>query len=77
MCRMSTADAPASTAGFPDGQRPGDQGSNGQRPADHRDAAAFTEAPHMPLYVIYPVVFLFGAVFLAIGLRNFRRRVLS
>ena len=31
----------------------------------------------MPLYVIYPVVFLFGAVFLAIGLRNFRRRVLS
>jgi hypothetical protein len=27
--------------------------------------------------VIYPVVFVFGAVFLAIGLRNFRRRVLS
>jgi len=39
--------------------------------------AAFTEAPHMHLYVIYPVVFGFGAVFLAIGLRNFRRRVLS
>ena len=39
--------------------------------------AAFTEAPHMHLYVIYPVVFAFGAVFLAIGLRNFRRRVLS
>ena len=39
--------------------------------------AAFTDAPHMPLYVIYPVVFAFGAVFLAIGLRNFRRRVLS
>jgi ABC-2 type transport system permease protein len=39
--------------------------------------AAFTEAPHMHLYVIYPVVFGFGALFLAIGLRNFRRRVLS
>ena len=39
--------------------------------------AAFTNAPHMHLYVIYPVVAGFGAVFLAIGLRNFRRRVLS
>jgi ABC-2 type transport system permease protein len=39
--------------------------------------AAFTAAPHMHLYVIYPVVFAFGVVFLAIGLRNFRRRVLS
>jgi ABC-2 type transport system permease protein len=39
--------------------------------------AAFTNAPHMHLYVIYPVVLGFGAVFLAIGLRNFRRRVLS
>jgi ABC-2 type transport system permease protein len=39
--------------------------------------AAFTEAPHMHLYVIYPVVVAFGAVFLAIGLHNFRRRVLS
>jgi ABC-2 type transport system permease protein len=39
--------------------------------------AAFTRAPHMQLYVIYPVVFAFGAAFLAIGLRNFRRRVLS
>jgi ABC-2 type transport system permease protein len=39
--------------------------------------AAFTDAPHMHLYVIYPVVIGFGAVFLAIGLRNFRRRVLS
>jgi len=33
--------------------------------------------PHMHLYVIYPVVFAFAVVFLAIGLRNFRRRVLS
>jgi ABC-2 type transport system permease protein len=39
--------------------------------------AAFTEAPHMHLYVIYLAVAGFGAVFLAIGLRNFRRRVLS
>jgi ABC-2 type transport system permease protein len=39
--------------------------------------AAFTDAPHMHLYVIYPVVISFAAVFLAIGLRNFRRRVLS
>ena len=39
--------------------------------------AAFTNAPHMHLYVIYPVVVGFGALFLAIGLRNFRRRVLS
>ena len=39
--------------------------------------AAFTNAPHMHLYVIYPVVIGFGALFLAIGLRNFRRRVLS
>ena len=39
--------------------------------------AAFTEAAHMHLYVLYPVVLGFGAVFLAIGLRNFRRRVLS
>ncbi len=39
--------------------------------------AAFTTAPHMHLYVVYPAVAGFGAVFLAIGLRNFRRRVLS
>jgi ABC-2 type transport system permease protein len=39
--------------------------------------AAFTTAPHMHLYVIYPVVAAFGVVFLTIGLRNFRRRVLS
>ena len=39
--------------------------------------AAFTAVPHMPLYVVYPVVAGFAAVFLAIGLHNFRRRVLS
>ena len=39
--------------------------------------AAFTNAPHMHLYVVYPVMISFGAFFLALGLRNFRRRVLS
>jgi ABC-2 type transport system permease protein len=39
--------------------------------------AAFTLAPHMHLYVIYPVVLAFGVGFIALGLRNFRRRVLS
>jgi len=39
--------------------------------------AAFTNAPHMQLYVVYPVVIGFAVLFLSIGLRNFRRRVLS
>jgi ABC-2 type transport system permease protein len=39
--------------------------------------AAFTTSPHLQLYVIYPVMVAFAALFLAIGLRNFRRRVLS
>jgi ABC-2 type transport system permease protein len=39
--------------------------------------AAFTTAPHLHLYIIYPVIVGFGALFLALGLRNFRRRVLS
>jgi ABC-2 type transport system permease protein len=39
--------------------------------------AVFTTAPHMHLYVVYPVVVAFGVLFLTIGLRNFRRRVLS
>ncbi|MGZ4640352.1 MAG: ABC transporter permease [Actinomycetes bacterium] len=39
--------------------------------------AAFTDAPHMHLYVMYPVLVAFSTVFLWIGLRNFRRRVLS
>ena len=38
--------------------------------------AALTDASHMPLYVIYPVLVGFCAAFLAAGLRNFRRRVL-
>jgi ABC-2 type transport system permease protein len=39
--------------------------------------AVFTDAPHMHLYVIYPVMTAFAAAFLGIGLHNFRRRVLS
>lgn len=39
--------------------------------------AAFTGAPHMHMYVVYPVVAGFATVFLTVGLRNFRRRVLS
>jgi ABC-2 type transport system permease protein len=38
---------------------------------------AFTSFPHMHLYVTYPVVTAFAVVFLWLGLRNFRRRVLS
>jgi ABC-2 type transport system permease protein len=37
--------------------------------------AGLTHAGHMPLYVIYPVLIGFAAVFLTLGLRNFRRRV--
>ncbi len=39
--------------------------------------AALTEASHMPLYVIYPVMIAFCTGFLALGLRNFRKRVLA
>jgi ABC-2 type transport system permease protein len=39
--------------------------------------AALTNAPHMHLYVIYPALLAFATIFLTIGLRNFRRRVLS
>jgi ABC-2 type transport system permease protein len=39
--------------------------------------AAFTDASHMHLYIVYPVLVAFCALFLSIGLRNFRRRVLS
>jgi ABC-2 type transport system permease protein len=39
--------------------------------------AAFTDASHMHLYVIYPAMCGFLALFLGLGLRNFRRRVLS
>lgn len=39
--------------------------------------AAFTSIPHMPLYAVYPALVGFSVVFLAIGLRAFRGRVLS
>jgi ABC-2 type transport system permease protein len=39
--------------------------------------ASFTNVPHMHLYIIYPVLIAFCAGFLSLGLRNFRRRVLS
>jgi ABC-2 type transport system permease protein len=39
--------------------------------------AAFTNVPHMHLYIIYPVLVGFCTVFLTVGLRKFRRRVLS
>jgi len=39
--------------------------------------AALTSAPHMPLYVIYPMLTTFCAVFLFAGIRGFYRRVLS
>jgi ABC-2 type transport system permease protein len=39
--------------------------------------AAFTNSPHMHLYIVYPVLIGFCVAFLALGLRNFRKRVLS
>jgi ABC-2 type transport system permease protein len=39
--------------------------------------AALTTAPHMPLYVIYPVLLVFSVLFLGVGCRGFRQRVIS
>jgi ABC-2 type transport system permease protein len=39
--------------------------------------AGLTEASHMHLYIVYPVLIGFCAVFLGLGLRKFRGRVLS
>jgi ABC-2 type transport system permease protein len=39
--------------------------------------AAFTNSPHMHLYIVYPVLIGFCVAFLALGLKNFRKRVLS
>ena len=39
--------------------------------------AAFTTFPHMHLYVIYPVIVGIATLLLFLGLRNFRRKVLS
>jgi ABC-2 type transport system permease protein len=38
--------------------------------------AGLTHVSHMHLYIVYPVLIGFCAVFLTLGLRNFRRRVL-
>jgi ABC-2 type transport system permease protein len=39
--------------------------------------AALTGSSHMHLYVVYPLLSTFFVVFLTLGLRNFRRRVLA
>ncbi|MBC3840017.1 ABC transporter permease [Streptacidiphilus sp. 4-A2] len=39
--------------------------------------AALTDTSHMHLYIVYPVLTGFCVLFLGLGLRNFRRRVLS
>jgi ABC-2 type transport system permease protein len=39
--------------------------------------AGLTQASHMHLYIVYPVLIGFCVAFLTLGLRNFRRRVLS
>jgi ABC-2 type transport system permease protein len=39
--------------------------------------AAFTDAAHMHLYVIYPAIIAFSVLFLTLGLKNFRRKVLA
>jgi ABC-2 type transport system permease protein len=39
--------------------------------------AGLTHAAHMHLYIVYPVLLGFCALFLGVGLRNFRRRVLA
>jgi len=39
--------------------------------------AALTTAPHMPLYVIYPVLVAFCVLFLWAGCRGFHKRVIS
>jgi len=39
--------------------------------------AALTTAPHMPLYVIYPVLVAFCALFFRLGFQGFTRRVIS
>jgi ABC-2 type transport system permease protein len=38
--------------------------------------AGFTQASHMHLYIVYPVLIGFCAVFLTLGIRSFRSRVL-
>ena len=39
--------------------------------------AAFTDAAHMHLYIVYPAIVAFSVIFLTLGLRNFHRKVLA
>jgi ABC-2 type transport system permease protein len=39
--------------------------------------AAFTNVPHLHLWVVEPVLLTFCVVFLTVGLRNFKKRVLA
>lgn len=39
--------------------------------------AGLTHASHMHLYIVYPVLVGFSALFMTLGLRSFRRRVLA
>ena len=39
--------------------------------------AGLTDAAHMHLYIVYPAIVAFSVVFLTLGLRNFRRKVLA
>ncbi len=41
------------------------------------DRAALTDAPHMTLWAVYPVMAAFTARFARLGISGFRRRVLS
>ena len=38
---------------------------------------ALTSAPHMSLWIVYPILLAFCAFFLVVGTRNFRKRVIS
>jgi ABC-2 type transport system permease protein len=39
--------------------------------------AALTQSNHMSLWAVYPALLGFSALFLWVGIRNFRRRVIS
>ena len=39
--------------------------------------AAFTSSSHMSLWAVYPVLLGFSSLFLWVGIRNFRRRVID
>jgi len=39
--------------------------------------AALTNAAHMHLFIVYPAIVAFTVIFLALGLRNFRHKVLA